>query len=33
MVTDTCLKLLGLGLVALVLLSLVLGSFLPETLG
>jgi hypothetical protein len=30
---DSCLKLLGLGLVALVILSLVLGSFLPETLG
>jgi len=30
---DSCLKLLGIGLVALVILSLVLGSFLPETLG
>ena len=32
-VTSGCLKLLGLGLIALVVLSLVLGSFLPETLG
>jgi hypothetical protein len=32
-ITDGCLKLLGLGLIALVVLSLVLGSFLPETLG
>jgi hypothetical protein len=30
---DSCLKLLGIGLVALMILSLVLGSFLPETLG
>jgi len=30
---DSCLKLLGIGLVALVILGLVLGSFLPETLG
>jgi hypothetical protein len=30
---DSCLKLLGIGLVALVILTLVLGSFLPETLG
>jgi hypothetical protein len=32
-ITEGCLKLLGLGLIALIVLSLLLGSFLPETLG